>query len=301
MGQEPLSLDFAVIQQPLDSLLLAIENKIEREWPTHLRNIQGAQKLFWLTLKTANITYRSIRFLCADKPPDPSRKLEYCISVSPLNRTILDNLFTLLFVLEDLQARCQWFFKADWRETRIELNRYRSEYGSVPEWQGWLAKVAEHSDTGIRILSLSAAEVAQPSSIPGWPNPGAMVNYNLSPKSPIPPNRAFLKYLNDWFYADMSQQAHLGGSGLAKRAGYFLYDSSNEVERERHLRNYKYAQVGQTVALVLALTSELEAHFHFGLRERALYVWGLVAPVIVVAQELYDKRYSELLKSASET
>jgi hypothetical protein len=299
MSQEQPSLDFAVIQQPLDSLLAALENKIDREWPADLRIILGARELFLLTLKTANVTYRSIRFLCADKPPDPARRLEYSISVAPLNRTILDSLFTLMFILEDLPTRCQWYSKADWRETRLELDRYRAEYGNLADWQEWLGRVAKYCDTGIKSLGLSTAEVEQPSAIPSWPNPGAMMNYGLSSKSAIPPGRAFMRYLHDWFYADLSQQTHLGGSGLAKRAGYFLYDLRNGPRREMLLTNYKYSQVGQTVALILALASEIEAHFKFGLRQRALYVWGLVTPVIVVAKELYDKRYAALLATRS--
>jgi tetratricopeptide (TPR) repeat protein len=95
MSQEPPSLHFSVIEQPLDSLLSALENKIEREWPPRFRNIQGVQHLFLLTLKTANVTYRSVRFLCADTPCDPARRVEYSISVAPLNRRILDNRLTL--------------------------------------------------------------------------------------------------------------------------------------------------------------------------------------------------------------
>lgn len=192
MSQEQPDLHFSVIQEPLDLLLAALENKIEREWPAGLGSIQGARELFLLTLRTANVTYRSIRFLCADKPPDPLRRLECCLSVPPLNRTILDNVFTLMFILEDLSARCQWYFKADWRETRLELDRYRAEYGSLADWKEWLARVGGYCDSGIELLGLSPAEIAQPSTIPRWPNPGLMVNYGLSSGSPMAGNRAFL-------------------------------------------------------------------------------------------------------------
>ncbi|MGA8556987.1 MAG: hypothetical protein WB630_21455 [Candidatus Acidiferrales bacterium] len=51
---------------------------------------------------------------------------------------------------------------------------------------------------------------------------------------------------------------------------------------------------GQTITLMLALASELEAYFKFGLRERIQYLWGLTVPVIVLAKEVYDKRYAAL-------
>lgn len=291
---EPQPLDASVITEPLDSLLKALGYKIEREWPTGLDKIFGARELFLLTLRTAEVTYLSIRWLCADKPPDPHRKLEYCLSIPPLNRTILDNLFTIIFVLEDLPARSLWYHKASWREEYIELARYRTEYGHLPEWQEWLHRLDKHVDVGIKLWSLSQQEIEQPSVIPRWPNPGAMVKYGLSETGQMPPIRAFMKYLNDWFYADLSQQAHLGGAGLMKRASALALDRK-DPERERSLTKNKYSWMGQSFALVLALASEVEAYFQFGLRDRINYVWHLTNSAIVVAKEMHDKRYAELL------
>jgi hypothetical protein len=153
---EPANINASVITEPLDSLLTALAFKLEREWPAYLQKIQGAREIFLLTLRTADMTYRSVRWLCAEVPPDPDRSLEYCLSVPPLNRTILDNLFTVLFVLEDLPSRCDWHYKASWREERIELERYKQEFGTLPEWQDWLARAQAHSDFGITFLGLTA-------------------------------------------------------------------------------------------------------------------------------------------------
>ena len=99
-------LDFAVIGEPLRTLLLATGNKIEREWPAHLRQISGAREFFLLTVRTTEITYRSVLWLAADKPKDPDRKPEFALSIPPLARTILDHLINVVFVLEDmLQGR----------------------------------------------------------------------------------------------------------------------------------------------------------------------------------------------------
>lgn len=271
-----------------------VKDSPEWEWPKNLAHITGARELFLLTLRTADVTSRSIRFLCAEKPPDPHRLLEYCLSAPPLNRTILDNLFTVLFVLEDLPERCAWYYKAAWREERLELQRYQAEYGQSPEWDEWLGQLAAHSMFCIKFLGISAEEVAQPAKMNRWPNAGAMVTYGLNPSTAKPPGRAFMEYLNDWFYKDLSQQAHLGGAGLMKRASVLLNDRK-DPERQRALTKSKYVWIGQTIALTLALASEIEGHFHFGQRERLNYVWGLAAPVIGVVKELYDKRYSRLL------
>ena len=293
--KEPANLDASVITEPLDILVTALANKIEREWPARLAHIRGARELFLLTLRIADVTSRSIRWLSAEKPPDPARIPEYCLSVPPLNRTILDNLFTVLFVLEDLPERCQWYHKAAWREERLELDRYIVEYGHLPEWQEWLGRVKAHVNFGVSFVGISAEEVTDPAKkIHRWPNAGAMPSYGLSPKDTPTPGRAFMKYLDDWFYKDLSQQAHLGGTGLMKRASVLVLDR-HDPERERALRKNKYAWWGQTITLMLALVSELELYFGFGLRQRIHYLWALTVPVIVVAKEVYDKRYAALL------
>jgi len=296
MSSEPANLDASVITEPFDVAMAALGNKIEREWPVRFASVQGARELFLLTVRVSDVTCRSIRWLSAEKPPDPHRIPEYCLSVPPLNRTILDNLFTVMFMLEDLPGRCDWYNKAAWREERLELDRYFAEYGHLPEWQEWLGRLKAHSDFGVEFLGISAQDVAQPSQMTRWPNAGAMPNYRLSSAAPMPPGRSFMRYLNDWFYKDLSQQAHLGGTGLMKRAAVLLFDR-NDPERARALTKNKYFWVAQSITLTLALASEIEVHFSFGLREQLRYIWGVATPVIVVAQEVYDKRYAELFAS----
>jgi len=92
----------------------------------------------------------------------------------------------------------------------------------------------------------------------------------------------------------MSQQSHLGGSGLAKRAGALLHDR-NDPDRDLTLIKSRNSLVGQTVALILALITEIELYFDFGLREGVKYVWGVATPFLSIAKELYDKRYADLL------
>jgi hypothetical protein len=104
-----------------------------------------------------------------------------------------------------------------------------------------------------------------------------------------------MKYLNDYFYIDLSQQAHLGGWGMTKRGGFLIDEIRNLPGTEAQIKKYRYGQIAQSVALVLALASEIEMHFNFGLRQQTLFVWNLAAPVIVVVNEVYQKRYRTLL------
>jgi hypothetical protein len=293
----PTALDFKLVERPLDMLLAALANKIEREWPRQPR-IKGARELFLITTKISEVTYRSVRWICADKPRDPFRRVEYSISVPPLNRTILDSIFTVVFLLEDLMNRCDWYFKAGWRDEKLEYPRHLSEYGSLTEWQYWLTRFAAHCDAGIVELGISAREVAEPKLIDPWPNPGRMVRYGINGAT-LPPSRQYLQYLNDWFYRDLSTQSHLGALGLMKRGGFLLNYDPHDPQTEARLQKFKHNQIGVTLTLVLALASEIEAYFNFGLAERARYVWAILLDAIPLSKELYEKRYSTLLASSA--
>jgi hypothetical protein len=291
---EPKSINFAVIGDNLNKLLIAMGNKLSREWPAKYANVAGARELFVMHLRTAHMTYRSALYLAADTPPDPRRLPEFIVSLPLLNRAILDSLFTVLFMLEDVPNRCAWFRESDWRESRLELERYLAEYGDLPEWKAHLEDLSKVSDLGLTFTNLTPAQTASPRALRSWPNPGGMVNYGVSPDAPLSPIQAFMKYLNDYFYIELSQQAHLGGWGMVKRGAFLIDDIRSLPATDAQIKKYKYYQIGQAVALLLALASEIELHFTLGLRQDALFVWNVAAPVIVVVNEVYQKRYRVL-------
>jgi len=123
-----------------------------------------------------------------------------------------------------------------------------------------------------------------------------MPKYAIKEGTPLPSARQFLEYLNDWFYRDLSAESHLSGYGLMRRGGVLLAPDKHE-NREEMLRKYKSDQVSITITLLLALASEIEAHFLFGLAERIKYVWCILNAYSIAARELYDRRYSALLSA----
>jgi len=294
---EPITVDFQVLGRPLNDLLIATGNKLSREWPAKYREVIGARELLVMNLRAAHKTYLSALYLCGDKPPDPRREVEFCVCLAPVNRALLDSLFTIIFLLEDLPCRCQWFYEAGWRESRLELDRHVAEYGHLPEWKGWLSELTSHVNTGITFAGLTPEQAADPRGLRTWPNAGAMCSYGVSASVPLTPERAFMKYLYDFYYIDLSQQTHLAdGWGTTKRTAFLLDQIRALPSTDALIRKYRQSQVRQTVIFALALATEVEAHFNFGLRTEAQYVWGVAAPLIVMAGEMYGKRYQELLK-----
>src|SRR6266849_126428 len=295
---QPKSLDFSVIGEPLNNLLIATGNKLSREWPAKYSNVIGARELFVIHLRVAHMTYLSALYIGEDKLQADERRLsEIVVSLPLLNRAILDSLFTLLFTLEDVPDRCAWFRESDWKASRLELDRYVAEYGDsdLPEWKSYLEDLSKACDMGLALTNLTPAQTANPKALRSWPNPVAMVKRGVSPNASLSPLQEVRKYLNDFFYTDLSQQAKLGGWGIAKRGTMLLDEIRVKPGIEDQIRKFRYAHMGQAVALVLALASEIEAHFKFGLRQDVLYVWNVAAPVIFVVNEMYDKRYKSLL------
>src|SRR5437870_2912521 len=67
---EPKSINFAVIGEPLNKLLIATGNKLSRQWPAKYYIVTGARELFVMSLRIAHLTYRSALYLGGDIPAD---------------------------------------------------------------------------------------------------------------------------------------------------------------------------------------------------------------------------------------
>jgi hypothetical protein len=282
-------LPFESIRNELETLPLAVANKIEREWPAKWASVTDG----WLVLaghvRVANNTLKSIRYLCADLPPDPARKLQFASSVPPMARTILDSLFTAVFLFENLPAQMELYTKSGWRELYEEHQRYQAAYGNDPDWATWLTEVGRLVTEAETRYGVSAAEVANPSSIKWFPNPGKMAKH----KAVSPPSATFLTYMNDWFYKSLSAASHLSLPGLLVRAGR-LFEVHLSDDDEEFLKKYKSDCVLTAIIVLVALLSELQIQLSFDLAPRCKYLWGALSD-FGAAKEVYDARYRALL------
>ena len=290
-------LSFDVIKEPLDKVVEAVANKIQRESNDAFESIPSARPFFLVTIKSAQNTYKTIRYICADKPEDPIRKLEYALACPALSRTILDSLFTIVFVLEDLPNRLNWYHKAGWREMMEKLKRYKDQYGTQPEWKEWFDIYEKHIKTVEQEWNLSEEEIqTNKKQIRYWPNPGKMIRWGISQGNEPPASRHYLSYMNDWFYRDLSAEAHLSYPGLLTKG--FLVDLPGVEEewiREK-LVKMKSDQVFIALTLLLALVSEMEVYFKFQLTERIQYLWTILNSFCLATKEVYEFRYEQLLK-----
>lgn len=284
-----IALPFGTIRTQLEEILIAVGNKLEREWPRKWNAYPEAAVVLRGTIAVTENTYHTVRILCADPHPHPSVRPEFVVSVPPLARTVLDSLFTVVFLFEDLPVRMKWYLKSGWRELSQEHDRYRQTYGTDPAWSEWLSKQAAFVDQMKVDWQITPEEQANPSKITWWPNPGQMKGHKQTAQI----RTDYLSYLNDWFYRELSADSHLSWPGLARRAMHFL--NKNREQQDRDLGKFRSDCFTVTIALVLALLSEIQVELRYDLQERLKYIWGVLNPGFLMVRELYEYRYERLL------
>jgi len=282
-------LSFEVIREPLDTLLIALGNKLEREWPSKWSSVDGASVLLKSIVLVTENTYKSIRFLCADKPENPFRKMEYSISVPPLVRTILDHVFTVVFLFQDLPERTIWYYKSGWRELHDEHQRMLKKYSSDPDWGEWFRKKEDLLKDIKKSWGITPEEEKDPKKIKWWPNPGQMKSHKNLSKD----RRDYLTYLNDWYYRELSAASHLSWPGLASRASHLL--NPNMEEQKRVLNKFRSDCAMRTITLIIALISEIQIECNYDdFAKRVKYLWGILNAYWGEAKEIYESRYEGL-------
>jgi hypothetical protein len=277
------TLDYKDVKVPLNNLMLSFINKIEREFP--YADIGGAKLIFRRLAYIAQNTHNSIVFLCAELPKDPFRKIEYSLSAMPLLRILLEEIFTLVFISEDFPNKIQWYNQGGWREMKEEYDRLSSRYGKEQNWVEWLENYKNKYIEPTRNL-YGIPEDPTP-QLKYWPIPSRMIKIIDNPEL-----KKFLQYLDDWFYKQSSQVAHLSLNGLI-RMGEGLIPDHGDI-REPILKHIRSVCMFQNITLLLAVLTEMEYILKFGLKERLLLPWKMVE-LWPEAKELYDKRYQGIL------
>ncbi len=286
-------LPFQVVGQPLDELLQAFPNLIFRNWPKNINTANGQQLILHAFVDVGANTYKTILWICADIPNYPERKLEYVLSVPPLVRSILDQVFTLCFLSEDLDNRALLYHKSGWRELWERDQRERQRYGESQKWATVLIENRNLLNALAELTHLSEEEKINPTRhIEYWPLPSRMIKHCLDQSI-----ANYLDFLEDWFYRELSQETHLSHPGLISRAFPLVIDIPPDKLRE-HLEGRKSVAIVTSITLTIALLSEVQGILRFpGMDEKLKYLWTILQKYWTAPSDLYQKRYQRLLSS----
>ncbi len=200
------------------------------------------------------------------------------LAVPPLARTILDALYTCIFLFEDLPTRAEWYMCSGWRELAEYIDRAKRDYGSDPVWMEYFAVADPALANLMNLIGKPASELR---GTKWWPTPPQMKGSVKDPST-----AAFFGYLDDWFNREFSQISHLSLPGLIHSAGALL-DRADGEEKIEQMRGYHFMQV---VMLLISLYSEVEAELKIGVAGDLKYVWEMLNQHYPFAKELYDGR-----------
>lgn len=288
------SIEFNAIAEPLGNLLVAMRNLTRRDWPARYQHLPSARGVVRGVLAQAEVTYQAVVFLCADRQI-PGRLPEYAIPAQPLARALLDAVFLVVFLFEDLPNRIEWYCKAGLAEFSRDVDRHAVQFGDNPAWGEWLRarRNAVLATPQTWEFSPDTEEVAR--RRPRWPYPGKMISREAKRAQWLSAERdVFLTYLHDWFYVELSWATHITFPGVLN-ASIHLLDVNDEDTRVAGVAKYRSDAVMTALTLTLALVSEVQIGLQFDRAERCRYVWSLLGPFWGPAQELYERRYATVL------
>ncbi len=281
-----MRVDFEVLNTPIQQAYAEVLSKVKRLSGHGIPD--GLPVVVQLHLQVTYTAYQAIRYLCVDTPTSKERKAEFLSACQPIQRSMLDAVFDIIYLGLDLHDRTRAYYKAGWKESFDYYRKHQQKYGALPEWQGWLEELRLLTEGLAKSEHLTEADH---DSIDWWPTPLQMIGDSSLPRDVTD----FLSHLRDWFYKSYSQADHLSWPGLAIRGVVFLREPGSQSDQE-YISKQKSDQVYRALLLLLMILSEINARFSLGHDVQLQYIWTILLSYFGETKELYELRYQRLLQ-----
>ncbi len=283
------ALPYSSFGPKLEDLLDFVANRVARDKSTTIGHVAGADILVESVARVAANSFRTAKFICSEDDAVGKRP-EYVLSLPPLTRSLVDSIFLVVYIFNDVEKNIPRYIRGGWRELVEELARYKTEYGNDPKWHAWIQEFERGIGHFAAEANVTEIEMQDPKKVHYWPTPTQMLGDKTLPRETV----EFLNFVIDWHYRSLSSSIHLSWPGLVKRSAALM-----DYQRDKALRNWRLDKqrsdaMGVTCVLALAFVTEIEFQLRFGLYERITYVWGVLAPYYGIAEELWDRRYKRL-------
>src|SRR6266481_5930728 len=139
--------DAPVVQTPLRGLLINmdrdLERRLERAKQSPDREQERRLSLLMMMMRFTGNSYDAVSFLLTTEGDDPKRKSRFALVVPPINRQILDLLFSLVFMLDDFPERSLAYELSGYRQIREEYDKFHRRYGTNPKWQQYFSDLRD--------------------------------------------------------------------------------------------------------------------------------------------------------------
>lgn len=277
----------------VDNVLIALKNLIERRCPENIRQVKGFGPLLLVVAYAVKSNLDAIRYLLADTPPDPFRKPEFCICVSPNVRFLADMLSTLIIIRQNPRLYCKLYHHSGWRELRESLEVLANEKGSKKTFSSQVqaqTKALEQMRIAYGISKRLAENYQQ---IKWWPTLGQFLNQKRRGKRKLRPH-GFLDYFYTLFYSELSQDVHMSGAGIARMFSKLLLQKTDQ-DKEMILHQIKSNNYMLALVISVAIATEINDLCKFDRGSKLAYIWKILSDAWPDAARLYKKRYKRVV------
>jgi hypothetical protein len=291
---------YPIVAERMDGLLINIDRDLQRRGRQALQRGQSDAErrilLLNLFVRFARNSYDAVRYVAGNTPEDHRRRPNYVMVIPAINRQLLDLLFSLVYMLDDLSARSARYQRAGWRELDQEYRMFKTRFSKDPEWKQHFKNVKKVLDDLIQRFGITQAERKDPRLVPYWKHP-----FDL--KDEQTQSRPYLRYLEKWLYGDTSAQAHLSFGGLVMVGPFLVADlvggEDEEWVKKRIILQYHFRHFSRTAIVTLAIATEIDTYLKLGNAATASYLWNIFAEYSAEAKEMIQYRYEKLLAAAS--
>jgi len=290
--------NYQLVAEKMDGLLINIDRDLQRRGNEQLlRGQTDAERcttLVNLVIRFARNSYNAVRYLVGNTPEDHRRNPDYVMVVPAINRQLLDLLFSLVYMLDDMSARSLQYQRAGWRELDQHYQMFKTRFPNDPEWKQHFKNVKSVLDGMVRRFGITEPERKNPKLIRFWKHPSELKDEQTE-------SRPYLRFLEKWLYGDTSAQAHMSFGGLAMVSPMLVADliggEHEEWVRKRIIVQYHFMHFVRTAFVTLAIATEIDVYFKLGNTSVAAYLWNIFAEYSPEAKDLIHQRYDKLLMS----
>ncbi len=266
------------------------------------------QATIFLQVSTLSIynCYESILWLGLDREETGKRPKNTLLTVPSITRTMIDNLFTVVFMFDQgkFLQNYLWYAKSSYREAWEELQRYKKDFPQHSDYIISFEKSLQEYAEGLKKhLQVSDAELSNPNNLPYWPTLTQAINPKNTNTSNLTADcKKFLVWLNDWSYREISQIAHHSAWGVSKIGSFLLRDTLSKKMQDQidgdSIDRFRFGQIFNAVTALLCFATEINQHYKLNHTDVLLLIWKHLDNVPVI-QEAWDVRYKQFLSTQS--
>ena len=284
------------------SLLNDAINSAVEFYKEHIRRDVNDGKIgpanYWMLLRgyliAAMQTYAGICILLSKKRPKP-----LMLQAAILDRSLLENLATVLSLTEKPVERTPILLRESTRQLASTYKRYIARFGNDPKWQEYLEVFRHNLTATLKAQGLPLQVVTNPELITDeWPTPGAML-WGSKKKKLVPfvsgSRHSVLKELYEAHYSHQSAQAHARMAAMPMAMLVEDRDAQwNSGQGESNL-------VSHALLFLSCILSEIEHAGGYPSHPKLAEVWAYLREMDDEAKEIWTLRYAALAASAPQT